>query len=96
MSDGWTNELLQAEPGGYLRWQEEQRGKADHVALCGEKCFARVRVVGQELDQYGQRPRRGARPRRGDVARDAARDLSGLAEELAALKGDATHWLTDP
>jgi hypothetical protein len=31
-----------------------------------------------------------------DVARDAARDLSGLVGELAALKGDATHWLTDP
>jgi hypothetical protein len=25
-----------------------------------------------------------------------ARDLSGLVGELAALKGDATHWLTDP
>jgi hypothetical protein len=25
-----------------------------------------------------------------------ARDLSGLAGELAALKGDANHWLTDP
>jgi hypothetical protein len=31
-----------------------------------------------------------------DVTRDMARDLSGLAGELAALKGDATHWLTDP
>ena len=31
-----------------------------------------------------------------EVARDTARDLSGLAGELAALKGDATHWLTDP
>jgi len=31
-----------------------------------------------------------------DVARDTARDLSGLLGELAALKGDATHWLTDP
>jgi hypothetical protein len=31
-------------------------GLANHVALCGEMCFARVRVVGQELDQYGQRP----------------------------------------
>jgi hypothetical protein len=31
-----------------------------------------------------------------DVARDTARDLSGLVGELAALKGDATHWLTDP
>ena len=29
-----------------------------------------------------------------DVARDTARDLSGMAGELAALKGDATHWLT--
>ena len=28
-----------------------------------------------------------------DVARDTARDLSGLAGELAALKADATHWL---
>jgi len=25
-----------------------------------------------------------------------ARDLSTLVGELAALKGDATHWLTDP
>jgi hypothetical protein len=31
-----------------------------------------------------------------DVARDTARDLSGLVGELAALKGDANHWLTDP
>ena len=30
-----------------------------------------------------------------DVARDTARDLSGLVGELAALKADATHWLTD-
>jgi hypothetical protein len=29
-----------------------------------------------------------------DVARDTARDLSGLAGELAALKADAHHWLT--
>jgi hypothetical protein len=31
-----------------------------------------------------------------DVVRDTARDLSALVGELAALKGDATHWLTDP
>ena len=31
-----------------------------------------------------------------DVTRETARDLSGLVGELAALKGDATHWLTDP
>ena len=31
-----------------------------------------------------------------DVTRDAARDLSALVGELAALKDDATHWLTDP
>jgi hypothetical protein len=30
-----------------------------------------------------------------DVTRDTARDLSGLVGELAALKTDATHWLTD-
>jgi hypothetical protein len=30
------------------------------------------------------------------VTRDTARDLSALVGELAALKGDATHWLTDP
>ena len=30
-----------------------------------------------------------------DVTRDTARDLSGLAGELAALKADAHHWLTD-
>jgi hypothetical protein len=30
-----------------------------------------------------------------DVTRDTARDLSALGE-LAAFKGDATHWLTDP
>ena len=28
-----------------------------------------------------------------DVARDTARDLSGLAGELVALKADARHWL---
>jgi hypothetical protein len=31
-----------------------------------------------------------------DVTRDVARDLSGVVGELASLKGDATHWLTDP
>jgi len=31
-----------------------------------------------------------------DVSRDAARDLSALVGELAALKADATHWPTDP
>jgi len=31
-----------------------------------------------------------------DVSRDLARDLSPVAGELAALKGDANHWLTDP
>ena len=31
-----------------------------------------------------------------DVTRDMARDLSGLAGELAALKGDALHWLEGP
>jgi hypothetical protein len=31
-----------------------------------------------------------------DVVRDTARDLSALVGELAALKADATHWLTDP
>ena len=30
------------------------------------------------------------------VTRDIARDLSGLAGELAALKGDAAHWLKGP
>ena len=29
-----------------------------------------------------------------DVARDTARDLSGIAGELAVLKADARHWLT--
>jgi hypothetical protein len=31
-----------------------------------------------------------------DVTRDTARDLSELVGELAALKADAAHWLTDP
>ena len=31
-----------------------------------------------------------------DVSRDIARDLTGLAGELAALKGDANHWLEGP
>ncbi len=31
-----------------------------------------------------------------DVSRDIARDLTGLVGELAALKGDAAHWLTAP
>jgi hypothetical protein len=30
-----------------------------------------------------------------DVTRDTGRDLSALAGELAALKGDPIHWLTD-
>ena len=31
-----------------------------------------------------------------DEARDVVRDLSDLVGKLASLKGDATHWLTDP
>ena len=31
-----------------------------------------------------------------DVARDTARDLSGVAGELQALKADAHHWLREP
>jgi hypothetical protein len=31
-----------------------------------------------------------------DVSRDIARDLSALAGERVALKGDAAHWLTNP
>ena len=31
-----------------------------------------------------------------EVARNTARDLSGLVGELAALKADATHWLEGP
>jgi len=30
------------------------------------------------------------------TSRDTARDLSSLVGELAALKADTTHWLTDP
>ena len=30
-----------------------------------------------------------------DAVGDTARDLSALVGELAALKGDATHWLTE-
>ena len=30
-----------------------------------------------------------------DIARDTARGLSALVGELAALKGNVTHWLTD-
>jgi hypothetical protein len=31
-----------------------------------------------------------------DVTKATGRDLSALVGELTALKGDATHWLTDP
>jgi hypothetical protein len=31
-----------------------------------------------------------------DVTKDTARELSALVGEPAALKGDATQWLTDP
>jgi hypothetical protein len=31
-----------------------------------------------------------------DVTRDIGCDLAALLGELAALKGDAAHWLTDP
>jgi hypothetical protein len=31
-----------------------------------------------------------------DVTRDTVRDLSGVVKELAALNGDAHHWLTGP
>ena len=31
-----------------------------------------------------------------NVTRDTTRDLSALVGELAALKADAYHWLTDP
>jgi hypothetical protein len=31
-----------------------------------------------------------------DVSRDTVRDLSGGVKELAALNGDAHHWLIGP
>ena len=31
-----------------------------------------------------------------DVTRDIARDLTALVGEIAALKGEATHWLEGP
>jgi hypothetical protein len=31
-----------------------------------------------------------------DITKDTARELSALVGEPAALKGDATHWLTYP
>ena len=31
-----------------------------------------------------------------DVSRDIARDLTALVREIAALKGDANHWLEGP
>ena len=31
-----------------------------------------------------------------DVTRDTARDLTALVGKIAALKGDATHWLEGP
>ena len=31
-----------------------------------------------------------------DVTRVIARDLTGMVGEIAALKTDARHWLTDP
>ena len=31
-----------------------------------------------------------------DVTRDIARDLTGMAGELATLKAEARQWLTDP
>jgi hypothetical protein len=31
-----------------------------------------------------------------DVARNAARDLTGIVGELATLKADASQWLTRP
>jgi hypothetical protein len=31
-----------------------------------------------------------------DVTKDIARDLTGMAGELAALKADARQWLTSP
>ena len=31
-----------------------------------------------------------------DVARDTARDLTGIVGELATLKADAAQWLTGP
>jgi hypothetical protein len=31
-----------------------------------------------------------------DVTRDIARDLTGLAGELASLNADAYHWIKEP
>ena len=52
--------------------------------------------------RHGRRPEIRARPTLKvgpqdpkDVTRDVARDLSSLVGELGALKGDATHCLTD-
>ncbi len=54
-----------------------------------------AKVYSTDLGQMIRLPQMGPQDPK-EVSRDTARDLSGLVGELAALKGDATHWLTDP
>jgi hypothetical protein len=60
-------------------------------------CWKRTLDSAEQLRYRRARSRGGMGPRDPkDVARDMARDLSGLAGELASLKADARHWLEGP
>jgi hypothetical protein len=73
-------------PGGSY-WKRPRRGEGGHKGG--------LRWPHRGPGDVGCSGGRGVGPQDPkDVTRDVARDLTGMAGELAALKGDARHWLT--
>jgi hypothetical protein len=81
MSDGWTNEQVQANPQGYLRWQEEQRdkGERERKAAEEESDFQRFAKLYEERGGDPSQARAMYSKYRSDLALEAAKKLDQAA-----------------
>jgi hypothetical protein len=83
MSDGWTNEQVQANPQRYLKWQEEQRDKGERERKEAEEesdfqAFAKMFV---ERGGNPSKSREMYERYRNDQALEAAKALDQQARE---------------
>jgi hypothetical protein len=77
MSDGWTNEQVQANPQRYLKWQEEQRGKAERERKEAEEQDDFERFAKMFIERGGNpsKSREMYERYRNDMALEAAKKL---------------------
>jgi hypothetical protein len=85
MSDPWTNERLQADPQGYLKWQEEQRTKAER-----ERKEAEEESDFQSFAKLFEE--RGGNPLKSREMYERYRNDMAL-EEAKALDQQARNWM---